>query len=74
MNKARRKELEKAFDLCCEAQEILEVVKEEEQEAYDNLPESFQNGQRGEEMQGYIEMIEEVDGYLDDAKSVIEQI
>lgn len=74
MNKARRKELGRAFDLCCEAQEILEAVKEEEQEAYENLPENFRYGERGEEMQGYIEMIEEADGYLDDAKSVIEQI
>lgn len=74
MNKQRRKQLEKVFDLIAEAQEIIEAVKEEEQEAYENLPENFQYGERGEEMQGYIEMLEESDGYLDDAKSVVEQI
>lgn len=74
MNKARRKRLEEAFDLIAQAQEIIEEVKDEEQEAHDNLPEQFQYGERGEEMEGYIEMLDETYGYLDDAKSVVEQI
>lgn len=37
MNKARRKELGKAFDLICQAKDILEAVKAEEREAYENL-------------------------------------
>lgn len=47
---------------------------DEEQEAFDNLPESFQNGERGEEMTGYIEMLEEASGHLDDTKSALAQI
>ena len=74
MNKQRRKRLEEAFNMIGQAKDILEEVKDEEQEAYDNLPESFQNGERGEEMQGYIEMLEEAWNYLDDANSVVEQI
>lgn len=54
--------------------EILEGVVEEEKESYENLPDNFRDGDRGEEMQGYIEMLEEAYGYLDDANSVIEQI
>jgi hypothetical protein len=61
MNKQRRKKLEQAFDKLCEVEEILEEVKAEEEEAYDNLPESFKYGERGEEMQNYIEMLDEVD-------------
>ncbi len=49
-------------------------VKEEENEAMENLPDNFRFGDCGEEMQNYIDMIEEVDGYVEDAKSVIEQI
>lgn len=56
MNKVRRKELGKAFDLVDQAKNVLEAVKAEEQEAYENLPDSFRFGERGEEMQGYIEM------------------
>ena len=74
MNKARRKRLGEAFDKCAEILEILEAVKEEEDEAYENLPDSFRDGERGEEMQGYIEMIDEVTGYIEDAQSIIEQI
>ena len=74
MNRERRKRLQEAFDKIAEVQEILSEVRDEEQEAYENLPENFQYGERGEEMQGYIEMINEADGYLDDAKSVVEQI
>lgn len=74
MNKQRRKRLEEAFNLIDQAKDILEEVKDEEQDAYENLPENFQNGDRGEEMQGYIEMLDEAYGYLDDANSVIEQV
>ena len=74
MNKQRRKRLEKSYGLIDEAMEIIQDVMDEEQEAYDNLPESFQNGERGEEMRGYIEMLEEASGYLDDTKSVVAEI
>lgn len=74
MNRQRRKRLGDAFDLISQAKDILEEVKDEEQDSYYNLPENFQHGDRGEEMQGYIEMLDEAYGYLDDAGSVLEQI
>lgn len=74
MNKVRRKKLGDAFELISQAKEILEAVKEEEQEAIDNLPDNFRFGEPGEEMEGYIEMLDEAFNYLDDANSVIEQI
>lgn len=74
MNRQRRKRLTEAFEKVSEAMEILEAVKEEENESYENLPDNFRDGDRGEETQGYIEMLEEAYGYLDDANSVIEQI
>lgn len=74
MNKKRRESLTDVFDKLAEIEETLENVKEEEQESYENLPCSFQNGERGEEMQGYIEMLDEAIGYIQDASSVVEQI
>lgn len=74
MNKQRRKRLGVAFDKVSEAMEILEEVKSEETDSYENLPDNFRDGDRGEEMQGYIEMLEEAYNYLGDANSVIEQI
>lgn len=68
MNKERRKKLAKALELMQEADAILEEVKEEEEEeAFDNLPESIQDSDRGETMQGYIETIDDTRDYLSDA-------
>ena len=58
MNKERRKRLGKAFDLVTEAEQIIQEVMEEERES----------------MQNYIDMMDEVIGYCQDAESVIEQI
>ena len=74
MNKQKRKRLGEAFDLISQAEEILEEVKEEEEDGYDNLPDSFRDGEKGEAMQNCVEMMDEVIGYLQDANSVIEQI
>lgn len=74
MNRKRRKKLEAAFEKISDAIEILDDAISEEQESLDNLPDNFKYGERGEEMQGYIEMLNEARDYLDDANSVIEQI
>lgn len=74
MNRQKRKRLGKAFDLIAEAEEILEEVKSEEEDSYENLPDNFRDRDKGEEMQNYIEMLDESIGYLQDANSVIEQI
>lgn len=74
MNRQRRKRLLQAFNKVCEVIDILEEVEDDEREAYDNLPVNFQCGERGEEMENYIEMIAEAIGCLENANSVIEQI
>lgn len=74
MNKERRKRLGKAFDLVTEAEQIIQEVMEEERESMENLPDNFRYGERGDEMQNYIDMMDEVIGYCQDAESVIEQI
>mgnify|MGYP004551286059 CR=1 FL=1 len=74
MNRQRRKKLQEAFDLIGQVNDILDAVKDEEEESMENLPDSFRYGDKGEEMQNYIDMIDETIGYLEDAQSVIEQI
>ena len=65
---ATDKEYKERFDY------FLEEVKNEEDESYENLPDNFRYGDKGEEMKDYIEMLNEASGYLEDANSVIEQI
>ena len=48
MNNARRKKLSKLYDNLEGLREELEQIKDEEQEAYDNMPEGVQGSERGE--------------------------
>lgn len=59
MNKARRAQIEKAQDLIGEARDLLDEARDEEQDYYDNLPENFQNGERGENAQTAISALED---------------
>ena len=65
MNKERRKEIQNAADLIRKAQEIieeakeiLETVKSDEEEYYDNMPESIQNGEKGGQAQSSIDALD----------------
>lgn len=58
MNKLRRKQIAEAIILIEKAMDILEKVKDDEQEAFDNLPESLQGSERGETMEEYIYTLE----------------
>lgn len=44
----------------------IEVIRDEEQEYYDNMPESFQNGEKGQASQSAIDALEEVIGNMED--------
>ena len=70
MNNARRKQLQDVTDRLTAAAEDLEIVKDEEQEAFDNLPETFQDGERGEAMENALSLMEEA---LDNIRTAIEQ-
>lgn len=74
MNRQRRKKLTKAYDKIAEAMEIVADAKDEEQEAIENLPDSFRYGERGEEMESNVEMLGELLGYLEDAQSILDQV
>lgn len=58
MNAKRREALkeaslkiQQAIDMLNEAKESIDEIQSEEEEAYENLPESFQESDRGETMQ-----------------------
>ena len=66
MNKARRQWIEKIVNELETQRDELNNVYEEEQEAYDNLPESIQGSERGEEMYEGIGTIEDASDSLDE--------
>lgn len=74
MNKARRKELEKAIallqsmeDTFNEAVGIIEGVRDEEREAFDNLSEGLQQSERGQRME---EAVDALDSLTDDLQQI----
>lgn len=58
MNKARRKQLEDLIEQLSGIKDGIEAVLEEEQEAFDNLPEGIQASERGEAMQENIDNLQ----------------
>lgn len=48
MNKIRRKSLEEIICKISEIKDLLDQVREEEQDAFDNMPEGIQYSERGE--------------------------
>lgn len=82
MNNQRRKALQAILtDLDRLAGELsvifdsVQAVRDEEQEAFDNLPESLQEGERGYFMQDAIDALDEVtfEDAFDEARDAIER-
>ena len=67
MNKARRKAIEKISEQLEELQAELQELRDAEEEAYDNLPESLQEGEKGDAMQEAIDNMESADSSIQDA-------
>ena len=74
MNKARRKAIEEIIAQLDEQKEAIEAVQEEEQEAYDNLPESIQYTERGEAISENADDLEQAASDLDDVISNLQDI
>ena len=78
MNKERRSEIKKAnkilemaIDLLEQYKEELNEIQEEEEEAFDNLPENFQDGIKGDVMQ---EAIDEIEYNVEELDDVIKRL
>lgn len=51
----------------------IEEIKEEEQEAYDNLPESLQYGEKGEKMTDAVDNLDSAYSSLEDAMGYLDE-
>lgn len=71
MNKARRKAIDEIIDQLGMLKDQLESITEEEQEAYDNLPESIQYAEQGEAMS---DTISDLDSSVSDIESIIDTL
>jgi len=81
MNNQRRKAIQEVMeqlstplDAITDLKEQLEAIMDEEQEYYDNMPESLQGGEKGDMAQEAIDQISEAVSTLDEICSSIEEV
>ena len=71
MNKARRKRLSEIIDQLTEIGSSLDELANEEQEAFDNMPESLQGSERGDFMSQVTDTFSEA---CSDIESIIDNL
>lgn len=71
MNVYRRGQIREAMEKLGQAENIIDTVRGEERDAYDNLPYSFQNSEQGEKME---EIAESLDEAFDEIQALQEKL
>lgn len=74
MNKYRRKQVQDALSLIDKAYALLTNAKDEEEMAFENLPESLQESERGTTMQDNVDYLDTAVTGLEEAKEALENI
>lgn len=74
MNKQRRSRLQKVIDQLEELKQEVSSICEEEQEAYDNMPESLQDGDRGSQMYENISTLEDQESNFDELIENLQEV
>lgn len=72
MNAQRRKQLERIIDKLDALNAEIESIRDDEQNAYDNMPESLQDSDRGERMTTIIDYIDDATSSLGDVIDYLE--
>lgn len=73
MNNDRRKRLADLIKVVEELREALEAIKEEEQEAFDNMPEGLQHSERGEASQAAIDSMDYAGASLESVTDALQE-
>lgn len=74
MNKQRRQRLAQIAERIEAVKLDLETLRFEEQDAFDNTPESLQGGERGQSMETAIEQMEDAEADLDGALASVQVV
>lgn len=74
MNKARRTRLSDTLAKISEALFDLEAIRDEEQDAFDNMPESIQQGEKGEKMGEGLDSLSDSLDRMNEALSDLEEL
>lgn len=73
MNNNRRKQIDEALAKLAEAREAIESARDEEQEYFDNMPESFQQGDRGQKAEEAVDLLQTACDQLEEIESSLQE-
>lgn len=73
MNKERRKTLVEAYNLIDRGRDLIEQMAGEEREAFENLSENLQNGERGQRMSEVADTLDEAASELQDILDKVDE-
>ena len=73
MNAQRRKRIATVEALLSQARDLLEEIASEEREAFENLPGSLQDSERGFRMQDILDALEQGVGDIESMESLLEE-
>lgn len=73
MNAQRRNEITKLIECLENLASDVRAVAEEEQEYYDNMPESLQGGEKGEAAEAAAQCLEDAAGELEEIVNQLEE-
>lgn len=73
MNKTRRDTIAKLQARISELKDEVEMVRDEEQEYYDNMPENMQQGDKGQNAESAVSALDEAMENLDSAMSSLDE-
>lgn len=73
MNDARRKVIDEAAELLGRAKTLLEIARDEERGAYENLPEGIQASERGQAIEAAADKLDEAVDALEGLEAELEE-
>lgn len=74
MNKARRTKLENLLERFAEIKTEIEAVGEEEQEAFENMPENLQLSKRGQRVEGNADILYYVVDHINEIEDWLNEV
>ncbi len=74
MNAEQRKRLSQILEKLNDCMSEIEEIRDEEEEKYDNLPDSLRDGEKGDRFQENIGYLEDADSYISDCIDALDSI
>ena len=73
MNKKRRESIAKAVEILTTAFQMVESIRDEEQDCLDNMPENLESSYRYEKMENAVDRLDDAVSSIEEARDALEE-